>query len=162
MPDWVNTEMIVQGDASEVQKFIENAARPVPVPVKGKPGEHETSDTHVPLSFWNEIAPTDLEAYFKDDDGRRDWNIENWGTKWDARNVYVEKEDGLGEVVYRFDTAYDAPIGYFAAVVRNWPELFFQFGWDDDEGSAELDGDNGELGEIEYPDREEEEEEQDW
>ena len=51
--------------------------------------------------------PKDLEDWYN-------WNISNWGTKWDACNVY-HKEVFEDEIQIYFDTAWSPPEGWVNA-----------------------------------------------
>lgn len=127
--------------------------------------EMTTEKETPPFSFWNVVAPDDLEKYF-DIEGKEtksgttysyDWNVEHWGTKWDAEMLDVEMEyDESTEerkVHYTFTTPWVPPIPFFKALVAKWPELTFsiiweQYGYDGDDHGAEYDGSNGILEEI--------------
>ena len=163
MADWVSNEMIVSGGEARLKEFMEEARQPHPVGIEGEGGmwrmqsEDEASD----LSFWSAIAPTELEEYFSlpgppsypapnvRPNAARPWNIENWGTKWDALRVEVEDAKEYGYVNYLFETAYSPPLPYFEALVAKWPDLSFQISWDGPYGEgAELEGENGVLEEV--------------
>ena len=45
-----------------------------------------------------------------------DWSIMNWGTKWNAIDTEVEQRDGT--LIYRFNTAWDAPRRIAEALLR--------------------------------------------
>ena len=160
MADWVYTEMIVTGDENEIVRFIEDSRCPHPVQDGEGRWRMQSDEEASELSFWSAVAPDDLTAYFSspgtslpydNPNAARPWNIENWGTKWDAREVETDVNDRLdGTVAYLFSTPYSAPFGYLDAVVAKWPSLRFQVSWSDEEGyGAELDGEGGELREVE-------------
>jgi len=50
-----------------------------------------------------------------------DWQVENWGTKW---NAYEQSfcDNGYGELEVSFDTAWSAPFPIIAAL-REWDEI---------------------------------------
>ena len=56
-----------------------------------------------------------------------DWQIENWGTKWNAcsnEDVVIEKlSDRLTTATYRFLTAWDAPRPVIAAIIKQNPDI---------------------------------------
>lgn len=123
MPNWVFSQLIVTGDKLDLQKLQEQLNQPVTKHYPDSVFDKEQSKwVHTPatqhysnpvFSFWNVIAPTDLEAYFGEDkreksnafseDGKIDsnvfmdefngnlatnnnwywWNLRHWGTKWD-------------------------------------------------------------------------------
>ena len=127
--------------------------------------EMTTEKETPPFSFWNVVAPDDLEKYF-DIEGKEtksgttysyDWNVEHWGTKRDAEMLDVEMEyDESTEerkVHYTFTTPHVPPVPVFRAIATKWPELTFSFVWEipefGGEGSgAEYEGSDGKLTEI--------------
>jgi len=138
--------------------------------------ETETPDA---ISFWNFLAPTEEEIpyYFghktKPEDepdpnatteermaksllfqgsGWYDWNIRNWGCKWDAGSdeldtdldeVKAGKETSL---TYRFETPWSPAEGAYRAMVEQHPELSFEFYCEEEQGwGVVYDGEDGEL-----------------
>lgn len=92
-----------------------------------------------------------------------DWSRYNWGTKWDARDVYVDMEkEGDGELHYHFNTAWTYPAPVMDKLLERFPHLHF-------EGSAQeesrdfyfafvnVEGE-WELTELEWEDEEDDEE----
>jgi hypothetical protein len=129
-----------------------------------------------PLSFWNFIKPADeiLPIYFGHEkepnpDGfdswsadekfahqmkhggndSYNWNVRNWGVKWDAGDVSFEEDftEGLGgSLSYNFQTAWGIPEPVFRAMVEQHPTLAFEFESEEEQGwgaafeSRETDG----------------------
>lgn len=132
MPNWVFSSVVISGEKSELDKLQAQLNKPV---TKNFPDSNYNQETkkweHTPatqhysnpvFSFWNVIAPTDLEAYYGEDkdeksdafsaDGSFDnnkfiadfntslktnenwywWNLRNWGTKWDIAVVDGKQE----------------------------------------------------------------------
>lgn len=129
------------------------------------------------MSFWNFVRPTDEELpyYFgnevKEEDkpdpdatqeerlakalkfegsGWYDWNIRNWGCKWDANDeeldtdlTTLQPEDSL---TYRFSTAWSPAEGAFRAMTEQHPELSFEFYCEEEQGwGVVFDGEAGSL-----------------
>ena len=119
----------------------------------------EALSEEVPLSFWNFVAPTEEELPYyyghltkpEDEDdpdatmdermakaltfsgsGWYDWNIRNWGTKWDAGSVGYEDFDTY--LLYSFDTAWSIATPAFEAMVKQHPELDFDFDCEEEQG----------------------------
>jgi hypothetical protein len=115
------------------------------------------------FSFWNFIEPEDKEAYFADAHGKKpegyegwdlaqkmahdlkvtgngwyDWNVREWGTKWDAGSVGVDElfKDGKGNasVSITFETAWSIPEPVFRAMVEQHPTLSFDFECEEEQG----------------------------
>lgn len=125
------------------------------------------------ISFMNFATPENLEAYYADahgdtkpegyeemsmeermahamkfsGDGWYDWNVRNWGTKWDACNPEMTNDDPTsGSLGYRFDTAWSPAEGAFQAMVAQHPELSFEFYNEEEQGwGVEFSGEDGEL-----------------
>lgn len=167
MPNWVFNTMNVTGDAEDVKTFIHEMATPTPAHVYPEGGyialEGKWETREVVFSFWNAIAPTDLEAYFTGDTWYG-WNNTNWGTKWDAKvdessidqlDQY-ELADGTAGVTYRFDTAWGTPTEVFQALAKKYPHLEFDIEYEEEQGwGGSYSGSGGELllsGEYDIPD----------
>lgn len=157
-------------------KFDAELGKNVKVPESERKIEREMSGES-PLSFWNFVRPTDEELpyYFghktKPEDeedanatteerlakrltfsgsGWYDWNVRNWGTKWDANEVELdEKLDELKEgdsLTYRYSTAWGIPEPVMRAMVEQHPELSFSFECEEEQGwGANYEGDEGIL-----------------
>ena len=123
MPNWVFNTVVVSGEQSELDKMVAQLNQPI---TKNFPDTKWNKDTesweNTPnvqvfnnpvFSFWNVVAPTNIEAYYGEevhknnvpmqDNGKIDgaefmkefvramsedndwyhWNVRNWGTKWD-------------------------------------------------------------------------------
>jgi hypothetical protein len=50
-----------------------------------------------------------------------DWNIANWGTKWDVRAELTEISDN--EIEYSFDSAWAPPVAVIAKLAEHFPDL---------------------------------------
>lgn len=49
-----------------------------------------------------------------------DWNIENWGTKWNAYNQTICSDDGNGKAYIKFDTAWSVAYPVIAAFANKF------------------------------------------
>lgn len=86
-------------------------------------------ETHeAPLCFPNFVPiPTTNYWDYKDEEGKLHqnwygWNIDNWGTKWDAYEIEVETASET-EATYRFTTAYNPPLPVYEAIAEEFPNL---------------------------------------
>ena len=75
----------------------------------------------------NQIAPSEQEVLAGHD--WYNWNVANWGTKWDVCNAYSE---GDGE--YQFDTAWSPPIEAITHLSRKFPEIEFTLNFQEEQG----------------------------
>jgi hypothetical protein len=155
MPNWVYNTMNVSGSKETIAEFKELAGRKAPTGFDSQTGLLTYEDKEEVFSFWNFIEPEDKALYFGASDykpegydswtmeermahsmkfssnGWYDWNIREWGTKWDACDVDLndDSETSLG---YSFNTAWSIPEPVFNAIVRKFPTLTFDF-WSEEE-----------------------------
>mmetsp|Transcript_9405 Transcript_9405/g.18284 ORF Transcript_9405/g.18284 Transcript_9405/m.18284 type:complete len:146 (-) Transcript_9405:605-1042(-) len=88
------------------------------------------ADAEVLRTFYEENRFGDTELAFEkavprsSDEGKldNDWCIENWGTKWSAREVRVDKSDS-SQLCYTFDSAWTPPKAWLKKVVEKYPDL---------------------------------------
>ena len=144
MPNWVFCNLSVSGEKDAVEQFDSEMRKPHPTFV-AKPDEAwghqdgmwQTTEGEK-FSFWNAVAPTNLEHYFTGENWYN-WNCANWGCKWD---VDVEDEDsyestdGSGDQnkMYRFDTAWSPPIEAFSAMCAKYTNLRFSLSYEEEQG----------------------------
>lgn len=57
------------------------------------------------------------------------WNTQNWGTKWNAYDITIDKERAL----IRFDTAWSTPRQVFEALSKKFPDLKIQVEYADED-----------------------------
>lgn len=73
------------------------------------------------------------------------WTRVNWGTKWDADNVYFEFYKG--QLVLEFNTAWTAPLPIYKKMAEMFPELSFSIIFADEDlgfNCGTLEYENGE------------------
>lgn len=76
-----------------------------------------------------EIALDNIKKYgYKD---WYDWNIANWGTKWDTCHVYVETTDD--EITLEFQTAWSTPEPVFLKLAEQYPDLMIDIDYADED-----------------------------
>ena len=68
-------------------------------------------------------------------DNWRNWQVNNWGTKWNATNVNLVMDDNLN---YSFDSAWSPPVEWFYKLIQKYPELDLNL--DYEEPSCDLAG----------------------
>jgi hypothetical protein len=166
MPNWVDNWVGVSGTEADLTAFLEKAKKPYATKNSkwnADTKEYEQFDAmnDSPFSFWNFIEPEDKEAYFGDSkkpegyeswtsdeklahdlkfsgNGWYDWNIREWGCKWDASDVNVDEPslDGFGNasVSITFNTPWSIPEPVFRAMVAQHPTLDFDFECEEEQG----------------------------
>jgi hypothetical protein len=106
MPNWCNNTITIRGDANKLKSIWDEAqkqqgllAAMVPQPedmFHGNLGEAERA----------ECVEKGIPNWY-------DWNVSNWGTKWDVGLEgleYTELQDGTAEISGWFDSAWSPPI----------------------------------------------------
>lgn len=153
MPNWVFNQLRIGGSEEALDRFAEQAS----APAQFRYEEQTLSE----LSFWNFVRPdpsiiheywgdeprkaTLEEALKYDSNHWYDWNIRNWGCKWDASDVHAERW-GSRELAYDFNTPWGPPEQAFAEMVRQYPELEFNLIFSEEQGwGGEWHGNNGEY-----------------
>ena len=140
MPNWVDNTLKVTGDVADVRAFVEQAGQPYEHPFGGTREEK--------LSFWNFVKPGDLESY---QTNWYEWNLENWGCKWDARMMDVDETSlDMGYISYAFETPWGQPQEFFEAIVKQFPDLDFNLRFLEEQGwGGEYGGSGGRFFKIE-------------
>jgi len=163
MPNWVSNSIRIKGSKEELQRFAQQAGSSHKrmyhdLTADGLAWVEGERDEH--LSFWNFIKPDDsiLDQYWGEEPRKAtleealkhegnhwyDWNVRNWGVKWDASSVYFEDWDG--ELAYDFDTPWGYPEPVIQAMVEQYPTLEFTVRFLEEQGwGGEAYGANGEF-----------------
>jgi hypothetical protein len=120
------------------------------------------------LSFWNIIAPTDLDAYWGEPTHKVDlgnfaesytkalaqdmgwwcWNVREWGCKWDACEIEVQDDfthGGKLTIGYKFDTPWSPPLEAIEKLAKQYPDLIINIEYEEEQGwggDVTLQGDN--------------------
>lgn len=163
MPNWVyNTLVIeaVEADPKQLQQVITQLNQPYTVSHHNWDAATDTmvrtpTTYNNPIfAFWNIIKPTDLDTYFGeqpkfdpavtvafDSDHWYDWNVRNWGTKWDVGNQDndspyndTEMEEKDKAVVYNFNTAWSTPMPALIKLSEQYPELVIALFYQEETG----------------------------
>ena len=156
MPNWCSNRVTVSGDnikeVEQVKKFFEsenpfNEIKPAPkwseIPLaedeteslgrtRGEVGElpklkiHKSPDGSEIFRSW-EFPSTGVQ-----DDRWYDWQIQNWGTKWDIHRDHVEwGDEDENYFVCHFDTAWSPPEEIYYALREQFPDLSFSWFYDE-------------------------------
>ena len=158
MPNWVFNELTVSGSAEDLAVFKDEIAKPYTTNHWDYVGSGEAERVwkqreilhESPISFWNALSPTDTDAYFQQPEFSKsndpavigqemkrnanegmdwyNWNIRNWGCKWDACNAEIidisNAIDG-SRLHYAFDTPWSIPEPAMIAMSAKYPSLHF-------------------------------------
>ena len=122
MPNWCHNSLCVSGPKSDLEIFMER--------VQGE--EVYEGEKVINLLNFNTLVPLPEEENenWKDQEGvSHDWQVEHWGTKWQADEVSVEWElnlDNEDYLFYQFLTAWSAPDKFIKAVALMFPTITFE------------------------------------
>ena len=164
MPNWVSNNVSVTAKSkAELDAFLEKAkGEQSKVRSEGNEEFHfgafiHPSDEDLPYykgeieeekpEGWDELSSAEQLAHNLKFQGRDwyDWNVREWGTKWDACDIYLERTDDLIANI-GFQTAWSPPEPIFKAIVEQFPELGFEIFYEEEQGwGGELTGSEGEL-----------------
>ena len=160
MPNWVYNSLHIEGEAEDIKRLKEQVNQPFIRqhdqwnPETGKMELKDYSYSNPVFAFWNIIKPTDMETYVLQKDPNHDntvidfkgnnwydWNVRNWGTKWDVgvgdEEKYPETElihDDETVIAYRFNTAWGAPIQAIETLSSQYPNLEFNLSFEEETG----------------------------
>lgn len=162
MPNWVYNTMTVTGSNQVLDRFTKQAATPYVThhynPIEKTRGEQLNEGE---LLFWNFAKPPEsvLEEYWgpeprhdnpydamkRETNHWYDWNHRNWGTKWEACDPeIIQESEGL--ITYHFRTAWADPRPVFEEMAKQYPDLKFSIGCNEEQGwGLEYYGSEGEL-----------------
>lgn len=160
MPNWVYNSLHIEGEAEDIKRLKEQVNQPFIRqhdqwnPETGKMELKDYSYSNPVFAFWNIIKPTDMETYQLQQDPNHDntvidfkgnnwydWNVRNWGTKWDVgvgdEEKYPETElihDDETVIAYRFNTAWGTPIQAIETLSSQYPNLEFNLSFEEETG----------------------------
>lgn len=162
MPNWVYNTLSVSGSKDSIAKLVEQLSKPVTTHheelkvIDGKfSSEKGTQVSEEAISFMNIIAPSNLDAYYSNSTPSIDvtdtenimssivhalntgedwynWNVRNWGCKWDASSISAEVNDT--DVVYRFETPWSPPEQAMITLSEQHPDLNFFLRYEEEQG----------------------------
>ncbi len=154
MPNWVYNNLSITGNQDQLNAFVAKAVAPHPEKFDEATGLVIYTDKPE-FSFWNFVAPpkeaVDSGEYFgvhgwgDTPVNWYNWNNDNWNTKWDAcESDYTDTTGGSLNISY--STAWSIPEPVMEAMVKQHPELTFDFSCEEEQGwGAEYLGTDGKL-----------------
>ena len=147
MPNWVHNQLKITGSKEAIEKVKTQLSKPYRREIDGT--VYECDDV---ISFWNVVEPTGeaLETYGSA--GWYDWNVENWGTKWDCSETVME-DYSSGEVAYMFNTAWSPPTPIASTLSKQHPDVEITLSYEEEQGwGGTVQAINGEVEELEFYD----------
>lgn len=143
MPNWVYNTLTIEAKPQVIAKVKAQLS----APYQYKYDDTGITDVQKDLSFWNIIRPPadKMDEYhtthgFANGERQGDtefnwynWNISNWGVKWDARECELVEEDETS-LQYRFDTPWGVAEGAMIALSQQYPEVEFNLSFEEETG----------------------------
>jgi len=148
MPNHVFNKVTIQGDEQDLLRLKKVLAMPQGIQLSKGEFEQLCFNFHSlitpDITIWDEYNGKILketksleESLLFQGNDWYDWNVRNWGTKWNAYDVEIE--DGTSTLkcylTYTFSTAWSPPEGVIRALAKKIEELNFklQFNWEFEE-----------------------------
>jgi hypothetical protein len=177
MPNWCYNSLTIEGS----QELIADIKRILNRPFVREHENYNMTTNQMEVktynysnpvfAFWNIIRPTNLAAYNQQDDFSKpieerlkfigdnwyDWNVRNWGTKWDVAvsddDSYPETElieEWSDRLIYSFNTAWSPPLPAIETLSKQYPSLTFNLSYEEETGwGGEVEFKDGDMTTIE-------------
>ena len=114
MPNWCNNTLTIQGEEKDVEKFAKKLHK-----IRNENNKVE------------DLLKTFVSMPKKSNpDDWYNWNCDNWGTKWDACESYINHND-IDFFSVTFDTAWSPPIEWIKYIMKDFPDLRFSLEYDE-------------------------------
>ena len=147
MPNWVYNHLTIKGSEEDVAKVKAQVGAVVKRKYKGVDEVDEKIDEEPIFSFMNILPPPEdkLDEYHavhgytggeKTGDTEYNWynfNVREWGTKWDARDVDLLEEHKTS-LHYKFDTAWSPPTPVIEKLAQQNPNLNITLEYREEQG----------------------------
>lgn len=143
MSNWVDNRVSIHGTREEIAKIKAQLSQPVASTDDGKTVETD-------FSFLNIISPPEDKLHIyrgiivsSVNEGKSEdeitynwynWNITNWGTKWDVSQDISHFDSEDTSLVYGFQTAWSPPIPALQELSRQHPNADISLWWEEEQG----------------------------
>ena len=140
MPNWCHNRVSVYSEnIKQVDKLFDIFNNPepfnelIPSPVWSKTpnedGELPVLDEHKDADGKVVFTTNKFPKSGKNDDRWYDWQLQNWGTKWEPANIDVEQCEEELEIT--FDTAWSPPEDICRAIREQFPDVTVSWFYDE-------------------------------
>jgi hypothetical protein len=158
MPNWCYNTLIIEAEPQVIAKIKAQLSAPYEDKYQDfKSDTWITQTVQKDLSFWNIIRPENMDEYHGTHgytaDGKvgdtplnwYNWNIANWGVKWDASDPELVEEDETS-LQYRFNTPWGVAEQALSTLSTQYPDVGFNLDFEEETGwGGELEFTNGEC-----------------
>ena len=120
MPNWVYNNLKIKDSDEMLKKIKEELIN------KNIEDKEEDDEQLQCITFQNIIPrPPEEEDWYN-------WNIQNWGTKWDATSASFEFSGK--ELSYNFNTAWSAPMNVILSLSKMYPSSTITHTYEEEQG----------------------------
>ena len=151
MPNWCRNRVTAyarngnEQDIQKIQQIFESKdtdfGKIIPSPdwnnTPNEDGELPVLDEHKDADGKVVFTTSKFPKSGKNDDRWYDWQIQNWGTKWEPTDIDVEQTDDM-ELELTFNTAWSPPEEICRAIRNKYPDI--SVSWFYDEPGCEIAG----------------------
>ena len=174
MPNWTDNSVSAHGTTEQIENFMAWLNEPMVLEYEWTnfPNEDGTPNIEkrtekidgfsfhkiVPVpkeiygEYWSVSGSTKGKQYGNTSSNWYEWNVANWGTKWDAKDGEVQEPFTVGDltsVTITFITAWSPPLPVFIALTNMFPDLTFSISYTGEEGwFGDGHGKDGEYHEV--------------
>lgn len=115
MPNWVFNKIELEADGAVLDLIASTLAK-----------RSEDPDETTPFTFQNILPRPESEQDWYN------WNITNWGTKWDASDVETQRVDGM--LAYRFSSPWSPPFPVIQKLSEQYPSVCITHTFEEEQG----------------------------
>jgi len=160
MPNWVYNTLLIEAEPQVIAKIKTQLSASYETKYQKFPSDEWITETvQEDLSFWNIIRPpTDkMDEYhgthgYANGEKQGDtefnwynWNISNWGVKWDASEPELVEADETS-LQYQFNTPWGVAEEALTALSEQYPDVKFILDFEEEQGwGGELEFTNGQC-----------------
>jgi hypothetical protein len=159
MPNWVYNQVSIKGPEDQIANIKKQLNQPFTMVHDNYNQDTKTwekkeySYSNPVFSFWNIHRPIDMETYHKQEDPNADktklfdgnnwynWNVREWGTKWDVGIKDDERfrdtelvEETEGSLVYSIHTAWSPPTPAIQKLSKFVPDCVVVLTYQEEQG----------------------------
>ena len=156
MPNWCYNTLLIEAEPQVIAKIKAQLSAPYEDKYQDLKSDTWTTQTvQKDLSFWNIIRPDNMDEYHTAkgwSEGKAygdtplnwyNWNIANWGVKWDASDPELVEEDETS-LQYRFNTPWGVAEQALSTLSTQYPDVGFNLEFEEETGwGGELEFTNG-------------------
>lgn len=148
MPNWCYNTLLIEAEPQVIAKIKAQLSAPYENKYQDfKSDTWITETVEKDLSFWNIIRPPadKMDEYhgthgYANGEKQGDtewnwynWNITNWGTKWDASDPELVEESDIS-LQYRFNTPWGVAEEAFITLSTQYPDVQFDLEFEEETG----------------------------